>query len=83
MKDTSSPAKISYDTTPATLGDLEIWGNRLLEMMDENKEELKTEFKAEIKEFRNEVSTRMGNFEDKQNDLILLVKSIDKKLSKE
>lgn len=77
MKDSSSPARVTYDPTPATHGDLDIWGGRLIEMIDETK----TELKAEIKEFRDEVNTRMGNFEDKQNNILLTVKAIEKKLS--
>lgn len=84
MKDPSPTARTTYDTTPATHGDLDIWGGRLTEIIDETKTELKAdvnEVKAELKEFRDEVNTRMGNFEDKQNDILLTVKAIEKKLS--
>lgn len=90
MKDPS--LKTNYDTTPATLGDLEIWGNRLLEMMDEKTEELKVELKAEIRksadelraEFNRRTDTqdqRLGRIEDDVTEIRLLLKSIDKKLS--
>lgn len=86
MKDSS--LKTTYDTTPATLGDLEIWGNRLLEMMDDNKEELRAEIKKSADELRAEFNRRMdaqdqrlGRIEDDVADIRLLLKSIDKKLS--
>lgn len=90
MEDSS--LKTTYDTTPATLGGLEIWGNRLLEMMDENKEELKAEFRAAIRESADELRAefnrrmdaqgqRLGRIEDDVTDVRLLLKSIDKKLS--
>lgn len=55
-----------------------------MEIIDDVKLELKAdvnEVKTELKEFRADVNTRMGNFEDKQNDILLTVKVIEKKLS--
>lgn len=82
MKNSSSPIKMTYDTTPATLGDLDIWGGRIVEMIDEAKGEVKTELKAEFNKRFDATDARIGRLEDKQNDTLLLVKSIDKKLSK-
>lgn len=85
MKDSSLPARTTYDTTPATHGDLDIWGGRLIEIIDEAKKELK----EDVQELRTEFNKRMdasdarqSQMQDTLTDTLLLVKSIDKKLSK-
>lgn len=92
MKPLSSRSRIGHDTTPATHGDLEIWGGRLLEVMEENKQELKADIgsvktelksvKAELKAEIGDVRERVIRLEDRQNDTYLLVKAIEKKISK-
>lgn len=92
MKPLSSHSRIGHDTTPATHGDLEIWGGRLIEKIDESAEEVKTELKADISatnkrldkmtDRQDSMEERLIRIEDKQNDMYLLVKSIEKKVSK-
>lgn len=106
MKPLSSRSRIGHDTTPATHGDLEVWGGRLLEVMEENKQELKVDIgsvkselgsvktglgsvknelksvKAELKAEIGDVRERVIRLEDRQNDTYLLVKAIEKKISK-
>ncbi len=96
----SSPARTTYDTTPATHGDLDIWGGRIMEVIDEKAEEVKTELRAEIKQSTKELRTEFSRRMDKQDERLdnieeqlsqvkdtvtdntLLLKAIDKKLSK-
>lgn len=81
----SSPHNIKHDTTPATFGDLDIWGGRIVEMIDEKAEEVKTELKTEIKELAKRMDAsdaRQSQTQDTLTDVLLLVKSIDRKLLK-
>lgn len=77
MKD-ASPLKTTYDTTPATLGDLDIWGGRLMEIIDEAKEELKAEFSERM----DASDARQTQMQDTLAEHTLLLKAIDKKLTK-
>lgn len=74
MKQFHSKARLGSDTTPATHGDLEIWGGRILELL--------LEYKKETRERFDSVDERLTRMQDAQTDLTLLLKSIDKKVSK-
>jgi len=88
--------KNQLDTTPATHGDLEIWGGRLMEVIQETSEETKKELRAEMQGLKKELSDRLGDHEqllksmkeelvqlkDVVYDMAISVKAIEKKVSK-
>lgn len=87
MKPLSTHSRIGHDTTPATHGDLEIWGGRIMDKIEESAEEVKSELRAELKmeihPLREQIKNnteQLAEVKDRLYDMSLLLKSVAKKV---